>query len=78
MAGLILKNVSKRFGEAEIISGVSLGVADGEFAVFVGPSGCGKSTPLKIGLPPDQCHVFDAAGLALPRLPQASLAAVRA
>ena len=48
MAGLVLKNVSKRFGEAEIISGVSLDVADGEFAVFVGPSGCGKSTLLRI------------------------------
>ncbi len=32
----------------EIIKGVSMEIARGEFAVFVGPSGCGKSTLLRM------------------------------
>ena len=48
MAGLALNAVKKRFGTAEIITGVDLEVADGEFVVFVGPSGCGKSTLLRM------------------------------
>jgi multiple sugar transport system ATP-binding protein len=48
MGSLILENVKKSFGAAEVIKGVDLNVADGEFVVFVGPSGCGKSTLLRI------------------------------
>jgi lactose/L-arabinose transport system ATP-binding protein len=48
MARLSLQSVKKRFGETEVIRGVDLDVADGEFVVFVGPSGCGKSTLLRI------------------------------
>jgi ABC-type sugar transport system ATPase subunit len=48
MASLRLNNVVKIFGQVEVIRGISLDVADGEFVVFVGPSGCGKSTLLRI------------------------------
>ncbi|MGI6854704.1 ABC transporter ATP-binding protein [Mesorhizobium sp. 1B3] len=48
MAGLALNAVKKRFGATEVITGVDLAVADGEFVVFVGPSGCGKSTLLRM------------------------------
>jgi len=48
LAGLSLRNVSKRFGSVEVIPDLSLEIADGEFAVFVGPSGCGKSTLLRM------------------------------
>ncbi|WP_420962946.1 ABC transporter ATP-binding protein [Brucella sp. IR073] len=48
MAGLVLKNVVKRYGTLEIIHGANLDIADGEFVVFVGPSGCGKSTLLRM------------------------------
>jgi multiple sugar transport system ATP-binding protein len=48
MASLTLRNIEKRFGKAEIIRGIDLDVADGEFVVFVGPSGCGKSTLLRM------------------------------
>ena len=48
MAGLKLQNVVKRFGQTEVLHGVSLQIDDGEFVVFVGPSGCGKSTMLRI------------------------------
>ena len=43
-----LRNVSKRFGGATVIDGISLSVEEGEFVVFVGPSGCGKSTLLRM------------------------------
>ena len=48
MAGLTLRNIHKRFGRTEVIRGIDLDVADGEFVVFVGPSGCGKSTLLRM------------------------------
>ncbi|MBB4194235.1 multiple sugar transport system ATP-binding protein [Rhizobium aethiopicum] len=48
MAELTLKQVRKSFGALEVIKGVDLEVASGEFVVFVGPSGCGKSTLLRI------------------------------
>ena len=48
MAEVQLRSVRKRFGAVEIIKGVDLDIADGEFCVFVGPSGCGKSTLLRL------------------------------
>ena len=48
MSGVILEDVTKSFGDTEVIHGVDLEVEDGEFCVFVGPSGCGKSTLLRM------------------------------
>ena len=48
MADVRLNSLRKSFGEIEIIKGVDLEIADGEFCVFVGPSGCGKSTLLRM------------------------------
>ncbi|GAA0582930.1 ABC transporter ATP-binding protein [Halomonas salifodinae] len=48
MATLQLKQVTKSFGDTDVIKGVDLEVNDREFVVFVGPSGCGKSTLLRI------------------------------
>jgi multiple sugar transport system ATP-binding protein len=48
MASLVLKQVRKSFGPLEVIHGVDLEIADGEFIVFVGPSGCGKSTLMRM------------------------------
>jgi len=48
MAGLEIERVVKRFGDVEVVHGVSMHIEDGEFAVLVGPSGCGKSTLLRM------------------------------
>ena len=38
----------KAFGPTQVIHGVDIDIADGEFVVLVGPSGCGKSTLLRM------------------------------
>ncbi|MBU2532658.1 MAG: ABC transporter ATP-binding protein [Alphaproteobacteria bacterium] len=48
MAGVALNDVRKSFGSTEVLKGVNLDIADGEFIALVGPSGCGKSTLLRI------------------------------
>ena len=48
MAGVILRDISKKFGNKEIIKNITLEIKDGEFIVLVGASGCGKSTLLRM------------------------------
>ena len=48
MAQVILENIVKKYGKTEVVHGISLDIADKEFAVLVGPSGCGKSTVLRM------------------------------
>lgn len=48
MANVALRNLTKNYGKTEVLHGINLSVADGEFIVLVGPSGCGKSTSLRI------------------------------
>ena len=48
MGRIVLENVTKSFGDTEVIPPLNLTIEDGEFAVFVGPSGCGKSTLLRL------------------------------
>jgi len=48
MSSITLKAVEKWFGEVQVIKGVNLDIAEGEFIIFVGPSGCGKSTLLRM------------------------------
>lgn len=46
MATLAIRNVTKNFGELDVLRGIDIEAADGEFLVLLGPSGCGKSTLL--------------------------------
>src|SRR5712692_7412700 len=48
MAEVSFREVRKNYAEVEVIHGVSMDIADGEFVVIVGPSGCGKSTLLRM------------------------------
>ncbi len=48
MANLVLKNITKSFGEVIAVDNVNLEIKDKEFLVLVGPSGCGKSTTLRM------------------------------
>jgi multiple sugar transport system ATP-binding protein len=48
MAGIKLNGVTKNFGDTEVLKGIDLDIADGEFLTLVGPSRCGKSTLLRI------------------------------
>ena len=47
-SSVVLKSLRKSFGAVDVIKGVDLTIAPGEFCVFVGPSGCGKSTHLRL------------------------------
>ncbi|HHB75708.1 MAG TPA: ABC transporter ATP-binding protein [Desulfobulbus sp.] len=43
-----IRNISKNYGEAQVLRSVNLQIQDGEFISLVGPSGCGKTTLLRI------------------------------
>jgi multiple sugar transport system ATP-binding protein len=48
MGQINLIQITKNFGDVQVIPPLDLHIADGEFVVFVGPSGCGKSTLLRL------------------------------
>jgi multiple sugar transport system ATP-binding protein len=54
MADVRIKDIRKSYGAVEVIHGLNVDIADGEFVALVGPSGCGKSTLLRMiaGLEP--------------------------
>ncbi|MHC2437190.1 ABC transporter ATP-binding protein [Bradyrhizobium sp. USDA 4451] len=54
MASVTINSVRKSYGGFEVLHGIDLSIANGEFVVLLGPSGCGKSTLLRMiaGLEP--------------------------
>ncbi len=48
MGSVNIAQARKNYGALEVLHGVSVDIANGEFVVLVGPSGCGKSTLLRM------------------------------
>ena len=48
MASVLLRGVTKRFGETTVVDRLDLEAREGEFLVLVGPSGCGKTSVLRM------------------------------
>ena len=48
MAEVTVRALKKAYGAVQVVHGLDLDIADGEFVVLVGPSGCGKSTLLRM------------------------------
>lgn len=48
IASVAISEVSKSFGAASVLEGISFSIAKGEFVSVIGPSGCGKTTLLRI------------------------------
>ena len=48
MPKIKLENLTKRYGNVEVLHSINLEMDDAEFTVLVGPSGCGKSTTLRM------------------------------
>jgi len=48
MAEVVLKNLSKNFGDDVGVNDISLTIPDGAFVVLLGPTGAGKTTTLRL------------------------------
>lgn len=48
MKHVSLQNITKQFGENQVVADFNLDVDKGEFVSFLGPSGCGKTTTLRM------------------------------
>lgn len=48
MAAIVCHEITKRYGNHQVVHKFDLSVEENEFVVFLGPSGCGKSTILRM------------------------------
>ncbi len=48
MSSVILRGLTKRFGDQTALDGVSLEIQHGQLVCLLGPSGCGKTTALRL------------------------------
>jgi ABC-type sugar transport system ATPase subunit len=58
---IVIKNLTKRFGDVMAVNNVSLTIEPGSFVTLLGPSGCGKTTLLRCvaGLEdPDEGEIY--------------------
>jgi len=67
---VVVKNLTKRFGELLVLDDISFSVGEGEFLCIVGPTGCGKTTFLNCLsklIPTTQGNIFIDDAVADPR-----------
>ena len=67
---VVVKNLTKRFGELLVLDNISFSVGKGEFLCIVGPTGCGKTTFLNCLsklVPTSQGNIFIDGVVADPR-----------
>jgi ABC-2 type transport system ATP-binding protein len=48
MAGIVVQNLTKKYGEQKAVDDISFEIKTGEVVGFLGPNGAGKSTTMKI------------------------------
>ncbi len=48
MPGVLIKDLTKRYGNATAVAGLNLQVKPGELVALLGPSACGKTTTLRL------------------------------
>jgi iron(III) transport system ATP-binding protein len=48
MSTVVLKNISKSYGEVVAVANLDLSIRQGDFVSLLGPSGCGKTTTLRM------------------------------
>ncbi len=68
---VVVKNLTKRFGELLVLDNISFSVGEGEFLCIVGPTGCGKTTFLNCLsklTPTTQGNIFIDGAVADPRV----------
>ncbi len=61
MPGVVLKTLTKRYGDLAAVEGLSLEVHPGQLVSLLGPSGCGKTTTLRLVagfLPPEAGEIW--------------------
>jgi len=71
MGSVNIQNLRKSYGATEVIHGLDIDIAEGEFVALVGPSGCGKSTLLRMiaGLEPINAGTISIADRVVNNLP---------
>ena len=54
MSRIVLRDLTKQFGELAVVDPLSLDIEAGQFVSIIGPSGCGKTTLVRViaGLEP--------------------------